>query len=170
MTRSDSTGTLAAPSAALIVCAVVYVLMSSQHLPELVASHFDAAGRANGQMPRGAYVATMLAIIVIMPLLTAFVPSLMLSSPNARINLPNRDYWLAPERRAESIRFLSRQMWVFSWLVVLVLCYVHSLAVRANTVTPPAIDSAALERGLIVFLVCALAWAVWLIGHFRKGP
>lgn len=165
----DSTSRPLAPVAtlALIVCGAAFIFVSSGQLPALVASHFDAAGRVNGHMPRGLYVAIMLLVSIVVPLLLAVIPGRALTTPGIRINVPNRDYWLAPERREETVRFLSGQMAFFAWLVVLFMCYVQWLVVRANTLTPAMLDSRALFAGLAVFLVCTLVWVVRVVGHFR---
>lgn len=152
---------------ALIACAAVFIFVSSRQLPALVASHFDAAGRVNGHMTRGLYLAVMLLVSIVVPLLLVVIPSRALARPGARINLPNRDYWLAPERREETIRFLARQMAFFACLVLIFLCYVQWLVVRANALTPPMLDSRALFAGLAAFLVCTLSWIARLIGRFR---
>jgi hypothetical protein len=165
------TSTPARPTAppaflALLLGAAAFVWLSSRGLPPLVASHFDAAGRVNGRMPRDRYVAIMLVITVLVPLLLVIVPNRALARPDARINLPNRDYWLAPQRREETIRVLSRQTAVFAALVILFLCYAQGLVVHANVLTPPALDPRAFLAGLAVFLILTLGWIVRLIRRF----
>lgn len=153
---------------ALLICAGAFICLSSQSLPPMVASHFDAAGQVNGHMPRGAYIAILMLITLGIPLFVVLVSSRALSAPNARINLPNRDYWLAPERRAETIGFLSRQMATLTAMLVVFLCYVQWLVVRANARTPPALDSRSLKAGLAVLLVCILIWTLRLVQRFRR--
>jgi uncharacterized membrane protein len=165
MTERTPQRTLPAATLLLIACGAVFIWLTSQSLPPLVAAHFDSAGRTNAYMPRGRYIALLLGIAVIVPLFLVIVPRRTFSK--ARINLPNRDYWLAPERRDETFRFLARQTSVFAWLVVLFLCYVQWLVVRANALTPPSFDTAALVSGLLVFLVCTFSWLVRVIVRFR---
>lgn len=145
----------------------MFIWLTSQSLPPLVASHFDSAGRVTAYMPRGRYIALLLGIAVVVPLFLVIGPRRAFSTPGLRINLPNRDYWLAPERREETFRFLAQQTSVFAWLMVLFLCYVQWLVVRANALTPPSLNPAALVSGLLVFLVCIFLSVVRLIVHFR---
>lgn len=170
MSRTTAPGTCSAPLLALVLVAVVYIWMSSQRLPDLVASHFDAAGHANGYMSRGAYLGVLLVMVVLLPVFLVLIPGRVLANPNARINLPNRDYWLAPERRAETIRRLLNQSAVFASLVIVFLCYVQWLVVRAHAFSPPTLDSRALMAGLVAFLVCAAVWAVGLIWRLHRSP
>ena len=153
---------------ALIVAAGVFVWLSSRSLPEVVASHFDAAGRVNGYMRRGPYIAILMLITLVVPLFLVIVTNRALSAPNARISLPNRDYWLAPERRAETVRYIAGQTTTLAAIIVLFLCYVQWLVVRANAVTPPALAAGAMSAGLAVFLACTAFWSVRLVRRFRR--
>lgn len=167
MTEPNPQHTLSAPTLLLISCAAVFVWLTSQNLPPLVAAHFDSAGRVNAYMPRRHYIALLLGVAVVVPLFLVIIPRHALSKPGTRISLPNGDYWLAPERREQTVRFLARQTSVFAWLVVLFLCYVQWLVVHANALTPPSLNSEALVSGLVVFLVCTFFWIVRLVARFR---
>jgi serine/threonine-protein kinase len=157
------------PFLLLVACAALFVLGTSQSLPRIVASHFGVSGRADGFMPRVFYVWFMLVIVALVPLILALIPLQVFRNPNARINLPNREYWLAPERSAATIEYLSRQALRFATMLLAFLCYAHWLVVRANKATPPHLTSNWFIGGLVVFLVATLAWIVSLIGHFRIG-
>ena len=159
-----------APFLGLVAFAALFVWFSSRGLPNVVASHFGASGQANGFMPREVYVWFMLAIVVLVPLVLAVLPMRMFSNSKARINLPNRDYWMAPERRAETIEILSRQAVRFSTMLMAFLCYVHWLVIQANQTVPPTLSSQWFVSGLVVFLVGTLFWVVTLIGRFRNVP
>jgi hypothetical protein len=51
--------------------------------------------------------------------------------------LPRREYWLAPERHAETMDALRRMSFGFGWLLVGFLAYVQWLVLRANAANPP---------------------------------
>src|SRR5450432_4328425 len=108
----------------------LFVWLTSGGLPSVVASHFAAGGAANGFMPRSTYIVFMLAVTVLVPSLIALSGRLIEALPVARINLPNRDHWLAPERRAETLAALSAQSVAFAALLAAFLCFVHWLVVR----------------------------------------
>jgi uncharacterized membrane protein len=150
--------------------ATAFVWLTSRALPDVVASHFVMSGVANGFMPRALYVRFMLVFVVALPSVLAFLPALGLNSPRARINLPNREYWLAPDRRADTIRFLREHMVRGAALLVVFLSYVHWLVVRANMAVPPNLPAPWFIGGLIVFVLSMLIWAGLLIWHFRNVP
>jgi hypothetical protein len=109
----------------------------------------------------------MIAFVIGLPALMVFVTGHVLGSSKARINLPNRDYWLAPERYAETIAFLRAGLIWFGVLLVTFLCYVHWLVVVANSVQPAQLSESRFFGGLAAFFVALLIWLKVLLGHFR---
>lgn len=150
-----------------VACAVAFVWHTSSGLPALVASHFGPSGAANGFMPHAFYVRFMIAFVIGLPTLMVFVTWQVLGGSKVRINLPNRNYWLAPERCAETIAFLRAGVIWFGGLLVTFLCYVHWLVIAANRVRPPHLAGPWLIGGLVAFLVLMLIWLKVLLGHFR---
>jgi uncharacterized membrane protein len=150
--------------------AAAFVLFSSRMLPEVVASHFGASGAANGFMPRAFYIAFMLAFVIGLPVLLVFVTSFAIGSQSARINLPNRDYWLAPERRAQTIRVLRAGIIWFGALLVTFLCYAHWLVVLANEAQPARLAESWFLGGLAAFLLATLIWLKVFVVRFRNLP
>lgn len=154
----------------LAVCAAAFVWVSSSGLPGEVASHFEADGYANGFTTRGAYVIMMLLLVVGAPALMVVVMHFALGRANARINLPNREYWLTPERRADTVSYLRGHMGVFAAVLMTFLCYMHWLVVRANEVRPPRLPSTWVNAGLAVFIIFTVLWTRTLLRRFRSRP
>jgi uncharacterized membrane protein len=152
----------------LLACAAVFVYASAQELPDPLASHFQASGAANGYLPKTIYVRLMLVLLVGAPGLLVLVTRSALARPNARINLPHSDYWLAPERRAATIAALQAGVMRFGTLLVVFLCYAHWLVVRANRIQPPQLTGSWFVGGLVFFL-CAMLLFTWrLLRRFRR--
>jgi hypothetical protein len=95
---------------ALVLAAVVYVLLTSRGLPPVVASQFDGAGAANGFMRRGFYIGFMLTFVAGLPLLVVGLSTFLFRQPHAKLGIPNQAYWLAPDRRQETVDFLCQHM------------------------------------------------------------
>jgi hypothetical protein len=149
--------------------AALYVWTSGSALPAIVASHFGSSGAANGFMPKRGYLGVMLLIVVLVPLLMTLGMGHALRRPGARINLPNGDYWLAPERRAATIEVLLGYLRGFACALVLFLSYVHGLVVSANQAVPPRLDSTQMLRALGAFLIFVIAWLVLMLRRFRAA-
>jgi hypothetical protein len=81
--------------------------------------------------------------------------------------LPNREYWLEPERRERTLGYLRAHGQVFACAVALFLAYVHWSVVRANQVKPPAMSMDAVWTGLAVFGVVLVMWLGALWWRFR---
>ena len=152
---------------AIMAAALIFIYHTSQSMPEMVASHFNSAGVPTGFLPRHLYFVGILVVIVVAPLLLVILPRLAMRNPNVRINVPHRDYWLAPERRQHTIEILSQQSTTFASLLMLFLCYSHWLVVHANASTPPELSSGWLLAGLVVFMGLTVYWAFGLIARFR---
>lgn len=147
--------------------AFAFVLASSLLLPERVASHFDATGAANGYLPRTAYLCVMLAVLAL-PVLATVLTAAALQRPDARINLPNREHWLAPERRALAVALVRRGMRQFCLLLLAFLCYAQFLVLRANQMSVPRLENTGFLAGLFVFLVAFVLWLQRFLRSFQR--
>lgn len=153
-----------------LAAAAVFILVSGQSLPSVVASHFAADGRANGFMSRDAYLGVMMAVAVGVPLFLVLIPGLVRLAPPHLINLPNREYWLAPERITDTFAFLRNHGVYLAALLSAFLCFTHWLVVGANRLRPPHLSDALFVTGLAIFLLAVTLWTVLLIVHFRRRP
>jgi len=153
---------------AYTVCAILFIVLTGLAMPSLVASHFGANGVANGYMSRAAYLMFMVVFIIGLPIVMVFITRHAMTRNNARINLPNRDFWLSPERRTETINFLRTGVLKFGFLLTTFLCYVHWLVVRANEAQPVHLDESWFLGGLATFIIALFVWLKIFIGHFRS--
>ena len=151
----------------MLAGAALFVVRTGGTLPDVVATHFGPSGAAIGFMPRTLYVRFMLIFVVLLPLALTFLVSRVLRLPSTRINIPHREYWLAPERRADTVGLLQRHMRFFGVLLAVFLCYVHWQVVQANRLSPPALDNTRFAYGLAFFMVAFISWIVVLRRNFR---
>lgn len=144
-------------------------MVTADRLPERVASHFGPMGHADGWMSRTAYLGTFVGFVCGLSIFLPTVFYCVRFLPASGINLPNRDYWLAPERRAETYRILFQVgIWLACFQVLLMLG-LHLLVVEANASQPPRMSDAVFVLGgsfllaigiLIYFLVRRFGSAV----------
>jgi hypothetical protein len=154
----------------VLIAAGVFVWLTSGALPSVVASHFGPGGRADGFMAKGSYTTLMLALVVAVPALVASTALLVRVLPPKLVNLPNKQYWLSPERRAASLEALESLSLRFAIALAVFLCFVHWLVVRANSVQPSSLQEAWLFVGLAVFGAATLAWVYSLFRRFALVP
>ncbi|MES2931929.1 MAG: hypothetical protein V4805_00355 [Pseudomonadota bacterium] len=155
---------------AFVACAAAFVYFSSLALPAMVASHFSSAGIADSAMPRAVYIGFMLGVLIGLPTLMVFLSRFAISRPNARINLPNREIWLAPEYRAQTIAVLRNGITGYRVWLLTFLCYMHWLVVCANQSPTPHLSQAWFIGGLALFMLGTLIWLIQLMRRFRKRP
>jgi len=153
-----------------IAAAAWFVIRTGNALPDVIATHFGASGEANGLMSRAFFVRFMLIFVVVFPLGLNFLIGRLLKLPNSRINIPHREYWLAPERRADTVVRLQRHMQFFGVMLAAFLCYVHWQVVQANARTPPVLDNVRFSTGLATFMAALVTWIVILRRDFRPPP
>ena len=137
-------------------------------MPPRMASHFAADGHPNGWMPREPFFVLTLVITFLSGLVGFVAPRQIATRPDARINLPNRDYWLAPERRAQTFQYFAAMMAWFSCGLLFVLISGTFLAIRANLASGGRFDSGAMVAVLIAFLLFLMLWMLRFIRHFQR--
>ena len=150
---------------------LLFVARSAAHLPERVASHFNAAGTANGWMPQSTYVRFIAGFGVVFPLLWAVgLPLLLRVTPVSLWNLPQREYWLSSERRGATQAYLSEHFRWFACLAVGFAAGVHASLVQANAATPPHLAGPAIGAVTVTFLAAGAGWTLILWRHFARLP
>jgi uncharacterized membrane protein len=150
-----------------LLFAAYYVSHTTPSLPPLVASHFDAGGAANAFMARDTYEHFMLIMSVGFPLLLVVFLALVFSYAR-NIKVPNGDYWLAPERIAQTRSFLiARGAW-FGVLMCLMMCLVHRLELHANALVPPHLAGKQATSVLLGFFLITAGWIFGLMLAFRR--
>ncbi len=155
---------------ALWVFLAVFVWTTADRLPERVATHFGDAGQPNDWMTRSGHVQFLLGMAVGVPVFLHVVFALIRASGGVGCNIPNRDFWLAPERRAETLAYVQRHVAWFLCLFVSFFAGVHYFVLDANSRQPPTLSGSLL--GLVAggFLVAIALWLVPLIMRFARIP
>jgi uncharacterized membrane protein len=139
--------------------------LANRQLPEQVAGHFNATGQPDSWMSRPAYLQFISIFGSVVPL---FIIVVFRSLPMNLINVPNRDYWFAPERRAQSRRFLFCQSFWFACLMSGFFIGVNFAVVQANTHSPARLSLTVLLGVAGFFLAGTLLWVMNLFRQFSR--
>ena len=142
-------------------------LVSASLLPERVAIHFAWGGAANGWASRLDSVLLTLGLDTLLFLTFWLSPAWLRRTPINWVNLPNRAYWLSPERREATIARFSERLWAFGTALFLFLLAVGLLTLEANRSDPVRLDEPLFLVALAFFLAYTLYWAVALARDFR---
>ena len=149
----------------LTVFAVVFIVYTTRYLPETVATHFDGNHQASGWMSRDGYMIFMLFFMIGISTLVSFIVGTLPRKFPHWTNLPNRDYWLSPERREESLRFLSAHGKRLGGLIVMMMLGMHYVILKANHIQPPMLPLSIFTSVIFGFSL-ALVW--WIVRLYRK--
>jgi serine/threonine-protein kinase len=147
---------------------VAFILISGGRLPATVASHFGFAGQADAFMSRPFYLAFMCAFAAGIPMLLVALPAWIARRWPRALNLPNRDYWLAPERLEATTQSLTSHFVAFGVALSLLLAFVHWEVVQANLRKPPMLDNGRFAAAMVAFVLVALFWTFRFFARFRR--
>ena len=156
-------------SLVLLLAVALQVVYYYPQLPATVAVHFDAAGRPNGWAPKEAFLALYALVVPFMVGLFLVVPALIARLPLSLINLPNKEYWLAPERRRQTSVTIQSYLSALGNAVVAFVLIAFQLVIRAN-LSPPPLLSPAMWLLLLALLTFAAIWTVRFMRAFRRLP
>ena len=176
MTVSSAGAQMKSSRTPLLILAVLMAVMlgllffEAARLPETVATHFDGAGRPNGWMKRSSHLIFSAVFGFTFPLLPLALSLAAFRLPARFINLPHRDYWLAPERRPETHRWLVRQMLWLACLLATLHVMIQGLIVAANAQTPPHLATPMVLVLLGGFLAGLATWLMILWRRFSTVP
>lgn len=137
--------------------------------PAQVAAHFDLAGKPNGWMSREANLVAFVALGFLLPLFIYGIFCLTSVFPTQLINLPRREYWLAPERRDATLRELRRQALWLGCLIILFIAGLYVVTLLANQQNPAQLDSSHVLLLLGGFFAGLAIWVVLLYRRFGKA-
>ncbi|HZF17178.1 MAG TPA: hypothetical protein VE046_14665 [Steroidobacteraceae bacterium] len=162
----------ALPHLFLIVAAAAMAQISLQlrSLPPVLATKFDFEGAPVAWMKLGAVRMFEFSLLVIFLFGFWLLPRLLAHRPTTYWRIPNRDYWLAPERRGQTIEALHG---LISWMGVVVLLLfmaVTQLVFDANLRTPPHLASDALIWLLLSFVLFIVMWIWVIVRQFGRVP
>jgi hypothetical protein len=135
-------------------------------LPPEIASSFDLEGRPRDATSRESFavlmLATMLAVALVFGALAAWLPRV----PSRWVNLPDKEYWLAPERFAET---MARVTLFLDWMGVAMgafLCVLF-VAILEHAVSGGGRLAPWWLAALGLHVAFTIAGLVWLNAPFR---
>lgn len=135
-------------------------------MPDPMATHFGFGGKANGWMSKDGFFVFETVIFLITSLSFIVMPWLFQKfKVRKSINLPNRDYWLAPERIDAFYEYFRESFGWFGVATLTLLIGVLQLTFTANLQADPVLDN---NIFLIIFIGYLLFVTIWLITFIRK--
>ncbi|SPE61458.1 conserved membrane hypothetical protein [Verrucomicrobia bacterium] len=154
--------------ALLYLCFLGVWAWSGTQLPDRVATHFNLQGEPNGWMSRPANQVFMLIFGLVFPLFVVGLSFAAQFLPASLINVPNREYWLAPERANQTSGYFVRHSLWFACLAVGFVTGIEYSIVQANQQSSPRLSTPILLVVVGYFLAGTFVWVAVLFQHFRR--
>jgi uncharacterized membrane protein len=153
---------------AILAAGLLQCLHDFPLLPERMASHFAASGDANGWMTKSQFLMTYTVILLPALFLEFWLHRRIAATPEKRLNLPNKEYWLAPERRAETFAYFENFFAWYGCAFLLLEVFAMGLAMRANFQSPPRMSTVPIVSAIVAFVVFNALWIVAMLRRFSK--
>jgi len=154
----------------LVLYAAVHFSNLYPQLPDVVASHFNARGAENGWQTKQAFFSVFIGVSVLAIVVGFGVPRIIAAVPAQLINLPNKQYWLAPEHRAETMAFLDAYFAWFACAIFLIIILTFDYAIQSNLHPENPPNPERMWYVLVGFLLFTLVWVVRMLARFLRPP
>ena len=150
----------------LIGLFVAQIFYYYPNLPEIMASHFNGYGEPDGWLSKQSFVALEGVILSVIVFEFTMLPLLIEKMPDSLLNLPNKDFWLAAERRAETFSTIRQNFEWFGIMLLTLFVAVNQLVFRANINRE---NLPTTEMWLIIgaFLIFVIVWLINFMRRFR---
>lgn len=153
---------------AFAATALLYILATSSRLPPIAATRFDFGGEPNAFMTRNVYRVFMAFLVAVVPLILAFLPRMVASRWPLLLNIPDRHYWLADERRAATVASVESRTMLLAAVMIAFICFTHWLILKANAGPLLQLSEGVLFAGLGAFIAFVIGWIVAFYARFRR--
>jgi uncharacterized membrane protein len=154
--------------ALLAAYAAIHFPSYYSELPDVVASHFDGHGNANGWQSKSAFFLVFAVVGVLTAVIGFGLPRIIALIPVQLINLPNKKYWLSPEHLAETQESLSNYFAWFGCAMFFIMIATFNYAIESNLHPDNRPDVSHLWYILAGFLVFVVVWSIRMITKFSR--
>lgn len=153
----------------LVIAGAAFIVATTGQLPPQVAVHFGGGGQVNGSMTRQGYLLFTLGLAILLPLLiVAAFAGLPLLAPD-KLHVPNRDHWVAPSRREQSLAVVGAFGAALGCLLTVFFAAMHEVILQANASAPPQLPAPMFWTVLGGFLAAFLVWQALFFLRFRAS-
>ena len=149
-----------------VLAAVAQCVHDFPLLPERLASHFNASGMPNGWMSKTQFLWTYAIVLLSALLIEFWVSRTIAGKTDAQLNLPNKEYWLAPARRAETFAYFERFCAWYGCGFLFVVVFAMGLAMRANFHSPPVLPTGPILADVVGFVVFNIVAIITILRRF----
>ena len=135
--------------------------------PETMAAHFNIQGSPDRFVTKAEFFRFQVQTLLVVILVSLPFQFLFLVLPPGMINMPHREYWLAPERRAATVGRLNAFGAILFGIILLAIQAGFEISAYANLKTPIVFNTTLMSAVMAASLVLAGVMLVLLALSFR---
>ena len=135
--------------------------------PDQMAAHFNAQGLPDRFAPKAEFFWFQAQTLLVVILVSLPLQVLFLVLPPNLINMPNREFWLAPERREETIGRLNSFGAMLFGVIALMIQTAFEISAYANLRTPIQFDAGLMGAIMVTGMVVIGLLLMQLLISFR---
>lgn len=147
---------------------VAHIWLTARNLPPKIATHFNAAGQADGWMSRDTHILSFIGLGLGM---SAFIIGLCYGIrwfPKARLSIPNQAFWQRPANRPAALNHIFYQAFWLGTLALAFLATVNHFVVVANQPDAAPLAGRVLQVATVGFISGIILWIFLLVRFFQK--
>ncbi len=137
-------------------------------LPDTAAIHFGFDGNADNWSDKMELIYIIGGLMMFLTSLFFGLPVFIRKLPDSMINLPNKEYWLASERRDFALAALGRFLNEIGSRTLLLVAVVFEITCRANILKPAYLAPQTFLLILGMFLFSIIVPIVYLVKQFSN--
>ena len=154
--------------ATTLAVAVAHMVWAQGVLTEHMASHFGVRGEADGSSGRVGFLVSYAVVMAVMAGTFGGFSLLLPRLPDSVINIPRREYWLAPERRDATHRHFTAWYLMMGMATNLFLIVTHHLVVQANIGLAEPRLNGVFWLAFAAYMLFVVVWTVRLWASYRR--
>ncbi len=151
----------------LIITAIVQTIYYYPLLPNTVASHFDGLDDPNGWSSKLVFFLIYAGVLLLTTFIFIAIPARLAKRVGKGLKIPNKSYWLAPERIHDTIQFYRNHFLYFGIANALLAVSVIQLVIMANFKEQPRLDNIIIWL-LIIYFIFIICWLILFYAKFRR--
>ena len=153
---------------AIVLVAVARCIHEFPLLPNRLASHFAPSGVPNGWLTKSEFFALYAGLMALAASLGFLAPRAIVKTSTARINLPHKEHWLAPEHRAETFAFFEKYFAWYGCIFLLLEVSTMEIVIRVNFSTPPQLPIGPVGLLISAFVLFNIAFVIIVFRRFSR--
>lgn len=143
------------------------IIFDYQFMPATVASHFNARGIPDAYSNKKDFIFFLLIISTIITALFPLMNFVVGKTPIKYLNLPNRTYWLADERKQYTIDILKQYTYIIGSITIAFFIFIFNY-IYYKTFNADYAQDGSFLMALIIFIGALAFTLVKMILRFFK--